>query len=97
MATKTWKLGEYAQGGIITVTTTPNTVTVIGKQWDMSQGTRRSSNQSNAKEFSRKEFDISHSTNGMVQYAIEGELCHLTTSYYADQIMKWIKSKVSLK
>jgi hypothetical protein len=95
MATKTWKLGEVARGGVITVETTPNTVTVIGKDWDMSQGTGRGSNQSKAKEFSRKQFDISHSPS-RAEFDMETELCDLTTSYYADQIMKWIKSKVDL-
>lgn len=95
MATKTWKLGEVCQGGIITVETTPNKVTIIGKEWDMSQGTRRSSNQSNAKEFRRREFDISHSPS-RAEFDMESELCDLTTSYHADQIMKWIKSKVDL-
>ena len=38
MATKTFKIGEYAKGGIITVETTTRTVVVIGKDWDMSQG-----------------------------------------------------------
>ena len=95
MATKTFKIGEYAKGGVITVETTPNTVTVIGKDWDMSQGTARGSNQSKAKEFSRKQFDISHSPS-RAEFDMETELCDLTTSYYADQIMKWIKSKVDL-
>ena len=54
MATKTFKIGEYAKGGIITVETTTRTVVVIGKDWDMSQGTSRGSNQSNAKEFDRE-------------------------------------------
>jgi hypothetical protein len=95
MATKTFKIGEYCKGGVITVETTSNKVTVIGKEWDMSQGTGRGSNQSKAKEFSRKQFDISHSPS-RAEFDMETELYDLTTSYYADQIMKWIKSKVDL-
>jgi hypothetical protein len=96
MATKTWKLGELCQGGIITVQTNPNTVTIIGKEWDMSQGTRRGSNQSNAKEFSRRRFDVSHSPSS-AEFEMDEELNRLTTSYHADQILTWIKTKVDLR
>ena len=37
MATKTWKLGEICKGGIITVETKGNIVTIIGKEWDYSK------------------------------------------------------------
>ncbi len=91
MATKTWKLGEVAQGGVITVEITGKVITVIGKEWDFSTGSRRSSNQSNAKEFTRKTFSTDA---GNVQRELADFLCELTTSYWADQIEKWIKSKV---
>jgi hypothetical protein len=38
MATKTWKIGEYAKGGIITVEARGKKVTVIGKEWDFTTG-----------------------------------------------------------
>jgi hypothetical protein len=93
MATKTWKLGEVCNGGIITVETKGNTVTIIGKEWDFSQGTRRSSDQSNAKEFCRLETDteVGDADRRMSEY-----LNDLTTSYWAGEIMKWIESKVKL-
>lgn len=94
MATKTFKIGEYAKGGVITVETTPNHVTVIGKDWDMSKGTKKSSDQSNAKEFCRKQVSIAHSTDNS-ERELSDYLCDLTTSYYADQIMDWIKTKVT--
>ena len=92
MATKTWKIGEYCKGGIITVQTKGNKVAIIGKEWDMSQGTRRSSNQKNAKEWTRCEFDAKE-TAGAYREAFNF-LHDLTTSYYADQVLDWIKEKV---
>ena len=92
MATKTWKIGEYAKGGIITVETKGNKVAIIGKEWDYSTGFNRSSNQSNAKEWTRYEFD-SVKTSNAYRNALEF-LQDLTTSYYADNIIEWIESKV---
>lgn len=92
MATKTFKIGEYARGGVITVETKGKNVTVIGKDWDMSTGTRKSSDQSGAKEFTRKSVNIEDSGAART---LDFFLCDLTTSYYADQIMQWIKSKVT--
>ena len=94
MATKTFKIGEYAKGGVITVDTNGKTVTVIGKEWDMSTGTRKSSNQTNAKEFIRREVNIEDSS---AERTIDFFLCDLTTSYYAGQIMDWIKTKIKFK
>lgn len=91
MATKSWKLGEYSKGGIITVETTTTTVKVIGKEWDFSKGSLKSSDQSGAKEFTRLEVNVD-STDGASN--INEFLCDLTTSYYAGQIMDWIKTKV---
>jgi hypothetical protein len=91
MATKTWKIGEYCKGGIITVQTKGNKVAIIGKEWDMSQGTRRSSNQKNAKEWTRLEIE---STNRNAYREAFNFLHDLTTSYYADQVLDWIKEKV---
>ena len=95
MATKTFKIGEYAKGGIITVDVNvkTNTITVIGKDWDMSTGTRRSSDQSNAKEFTRESFDA---TNQNCYRNLDFFLCDLTTSYYAGQITEWIESKIKI-
>jgi len=92
MATKTWKIGEYAKGGIIQVVTKGQTITVIGKDWDYSKGTRRGSDQSGAKEWIRKEYDADTDIyRDMMDF-----LCDLTTSYYADTIVDWIKTKVEL-
>lgn len=90
MATKTFKIGEYAKGGIITAETTSTTATVIGKEWDYSKGTRRSSDQSGAKEFTRKTVRLDDREAYRTLFMFLGDL---TTSYYADQVLTWIKSK----
>ncbi len=92
--TKTWKIGEYAKGGVITVEIQGEIINVIGKDWDMSQGTKRGSNQSNAKEFTRETVLSSHNNSRRI---LSNFLNDLTTSYYSDKIVEWIESKVELK
>ena len=92
-ATKTWKIGEYAKGGIITVEITGKVIAIIGKDWDYSKGSRRSSDQSNAKEFTRGTVTADDSQAYRKMYFF---LTDLTTSYYADNILKWIETKVKL-
>jgi hypothetical protein len=94
MKTKTFKIGEYAKGGIITVEIKGKTIAVIGKDWDMSKGTRRSSDQSGAKEWTRLEVQ-SDAQNAHRE--LDFFLCDLTTSYYAGEIIKWIETKIELK
>jgi len=91
--TKTWKIGEYAKGGVITVEVQGKVITVIGKDWDMSQGTRKGSNQSNAKEFTRIEVNVEQRD---ADRQLSMFLNDLTTSYYTDKLMKWIESKSEL-
>jgi|TARA_R110000803_G_scaffold87494_1_gene154209 hypothetical protein len=91
--TKTWKIGEYAKGGVITVEVQGKVITVIGKDWDMSQGTRRGSNQSNAKEFTRIEVNVEQRD---ADRQLSMFLNDLTTSYYTDKLMEWIESKSEL-
>ena len=92
-ATKTWKLGEVAQGGIITVEIQGNSIAVIGKEWDYSKGSTRGSDQSKAEEFRRKTIQAD-SDNAYRE--LQDELCDLTTSYHAGEITKWIETKVKL-
>ena len=92
MATKTWKIGESARGGVITVDVTKTKVTIIGKEWDMSAGSTRGSSQSNAKEFTRLTVDTKDSDG---ERKIDNFLNGLTTSYYAGQIMDWINEKIT--
>ena len=94
MASKTWKIGEYCRGGIITAVATANSAIVIGRDWDLSKGTQRGSNQSNAKEFCRIKVKADNS-NALNQ--LEEFLNDLTTAYYTDIVLDWIQSKVELK
>ena len=94
MATKTWKIGEYCQGGIITVETTKKQIIVIGKEWDYAKGCNRSSDQSKAKEFTRKTVQIG---DGNAHRELSMFLIDLTTSYYTDQILEWVESKCAFK
>jgi hypothetical protein len=94
MASKTWKLGEVARGGVITVETTKDKVSVITKEWDRSAGDRRGSNQSNAQELYRKEVRINDvNAYHTLMYHLNEE----THSCWADTIMEWIETKVTFK
>jgi len=93
-ATKTWKIGEYCKGGIITVEITGKVISIIGKEWDTSTGYNKKSNQSNAKEWTRGTMEATQSN----AYRLCSDfLCDLTTSYYAGQVMEWIESKVKFE
>jgi len=94
MATKTFKIGECCKGGIITAEVKGKTIHVIAKDWDHSAGTKRGSDQSNAKEFDRE----TNQADGDDAYRnIMNFLEDLTTHYYASQVMEWIESKVEVK
>jgi len=92
MATKTFKIGEYCRGGVITIETTKTQVKVIAKEWDYSKGHSKGSDQSNAKEWNRLEVNLSSSD---AERSIDWFLFDLTTSYYAGEILEWIKTKVT--
>ena len=92
MSKKTWKLGEVCKGGVITTEVKRQSILIIGKEWDHSAGDRKSSNQSKAKEFTRLEI---HAENPDMETAFNIYLNDLTTHYHAEQIMEWIKEKIS--
>jgi hypothetical protein len=92
--TKTFKIGERAKGGVITVEITGKIIVVIGKEWDTSAGYSKGSNQSNAKEFTRGTAEA-NDTNAYRK--VINFLEDLTTPYYAGKIMEWIESKVEIK
>ena len=94
MATKTWKLGEVCKGGVITIETTKTQVKVIAKEWDYSKGSNKGSDQSNAKEWNRLEVNLS---DNQAEKKIDWFLFDLTTSYWAGEILDWIKTKVEFK
>ena len=90
---KTFKIGEYAKGGVITVEIQGNSIAVIGKDWDFSTGSKKSSDQSNAQEFTR---EVISTEDSEAYYKLSEFLNDLTTSFYTDEIIKWIKSKVTI-
>jgi len=94
MAKKTFKIGESAKGGVISVETSKSKVTIIGKEWDFSTGSTRGSNQSNAKVFTRLSVSVSDSD---AERKLDAFLENLTTYYYAGQILDWIKKNVSFR
>jgi hypothetical protein len=94
MASKTFKLGEYAKGGVISVIVTKTKVTVIGKEWDTSEGYSKSSSQANAKEFTRIEVNPKDSD---AERKLDFFIHDLTTSYYTDQIMEYIRKHTEFK
>jgi hypothetical protein len=94
MATKTFKIGEYCRGGIITIETTKTQVKVIAKEWDTSKGYNKGSDQSGAKEWNRLEISLSDSG---AERKVDDFLQDLTTSYYAGEVLDWIKTKVTFK
>ena len=94
MKTKTFKIGEYCLGGIITIEIKGKVISVIGKAWDYSKGSNKGSNQSGAKEFTRGTI----LANDYDAYSkLSAFLNHLTTSYYSDEIIKWIEENVKLE
>jgi hypothetical protein len=92
MASKTWKLGEVCRGGVITITANKRNVLVQAKEWDFSAGSNRGSNQSNAKEWNRLEV---YTSSNDAERQLDNFLCDLTTSYYAGEILDWIKTKTT--
>lgn len=91
--THTWKIGEYCKGGIITVEINGKRIDIIGKEWDHSAGDRKSSNQKNAKEWTR----LTVQSDDYGAYSKMDEFLNdLTTSYYADQVMDYIKENSNL-
>lgn len=94
MTTKTFKIGEYAKGGVITVEVNGTRIDVIGKEWDYSKGSNKGSDQSKAKEFTRETVDALDSAAYRKLYFFLNEL---TTAYYSDMIADWIISKTNIK
>lgn len=91
MAKKTFKIGESARGGVISVETSKTQVKVIGRDWDFSKGSTRGSSQANAPEFTRLTVQIS---DPQAERKIQSFLFNLTTPYYTDQIINFIKKNV---
>lgn len=94
MTTKTFKIGEYCKGGVIVVEIKGKIITVIGKDWDFKAGSTKSSDQSNAQEFTRGTVEA---TDPQVYKKLYEFLIDLTTHYYTEQVIDWIASKVTIQ
>lgn len=79
MATKTFKIGEYAIGGIIQVRTTSDTINIDALDWNSKEKIM-------GREFRVNMFDV--------EYEIFKYLNELTSSYYADKVTDFIKENV---
>ena len=90
--TKTWKLGEICQGGVVTVETTGQKIAIIGKEWDFSTGSNKGSDQSKAKEFTRLEIEANEFNAERKVLEFLQDLMH---SWAADEISKYIATQVT--
>lgn len=81
MAKKTFKIGECCKGGIISVETKGQNISVIGREYV------------SGKEFTR--LDIS-ADNSDVYKKLFFFISDLTSAYYTDKVIDFIKSKVTL-
>ena len=93
MATKTFKIGEYCKGGVITAVATKDKVTIIAKDWDFSQGSTRGASQKNAKEFDRLEIDTNERK---VYHTLYRYLTWLTSHGHAEKVLEWIENNTKL-
>ena len=82
-ATKTFKIGEYAMGGIIQVKITGKVIQIFVKEMYGDGETLKTGTTS--------------TEDDGVERKLSDFLNDVTTSYYADKVMKWIKEKTGLK
>jgi hypothetical protein len=95
MPQKMFKIGEYAKGGIIQVKITGKVIQVIGREWNHSNGGRkRQQTEANCPEWIR---GTELSTDHNVERKLENFLTELSTSWWSDEIIKWIKTKVKFE
>jgi hypothetical protein len=76
---KTFRIGEYCKGGILTVEITGKLIVIKALDWNskkqISVGTMTADER-------------------QAQWKIDNYLNDLTSSYYASKVMDWIKTKV---
>jgi len=83
MATKTFKIGEYAMGGIIQVKITGKVIQIFVKEMYGDGETLRTGTTS--------------TEDNDVERKLDNFLIDVTTSYYTGKVMKWIKEKTGMK
>jgi len=91
MIKKTFNIGEYANGGVISVEINGKDIAVIARDWDFSKGSLKTSDQTNAKEFDRIEVK---SDDYRAHQKIGEFLGELTSYYYTEQVLNYIKEHV---
>jgi hypothetical protein len=79
MKTKTFKIGEYAIGGIIQVTISENKIEIGALDW-------------NTKRVIKKELFTCMDSSWRLR--VSEYLEDLTSYYYAEKILTWIKNKI---
>lgn len=82
MATKSFKIGEYAIGGIIKVDIAGNLVGIHALDWSTKKPVKGNS------------FKVTNTLRPFQE--IDSFLNDLTSSYYAGKILEWIESKTNL-
>jgi len=82
MAKKQFKIGEYAIGGIISINITGKVIQVKALDY-----------------FTKKEISSSTelSTDEEARRKLDEYLNYLTSYYYAEKILEWVESKITLK
>ena len=80
MATKTFKIGEYAVGGIIQVRTTSDSINIDALYWNSKQKIM-------GREFQVRAMNLTNE--------IDNYLNELTSSYYADKVLNYIKENLN--
>jgi len=89
MAKKTFKIGEYAKGGIINVETTKNKIII--KVIDMFGDDGEIASQTSI----FNEHDVKVNCDNLERRVTEF-LNEITTSYYTEKIKAWIKDKTGI-
>jgi len=80
MAKKTFKIGEYAVGGIITAEITGKVIVIKALDYNTKKVVNTGSVISNERQ---------------AQWKLDSYLNELTSSYYAGKVLDWIKTKTS--
>jgi len=90
MATKTFKIGEYAVGGIIQVRTTSDSINIDALDWNSKQKIM-------GREFQVRAMGSCLSVTPYVKLTneIDTYLNELTSSYYADKVLDYIKENLN--
>ena len=82
MTTKTFKIGEYAVGGIIKVTTSNDEIIVKTIDWE-------TKDELSTYKVNPKKMDA--------RYDMLNVLNEITTHYYSERILEWIEAQITFK